>query len=239
MSKTNLSPPPPPSSAALQAARSFGLGALRQTIPVVKHPALRFRIIGYAHEFEYGFVWHLDEAEPVTYRWDQVATVNWSATRMYASGFYKGTEFSFTLKSSDERILKVSGFCQEPAVKRKADPQAASYRMYQFLTRARDAASAMLLPGAIAALSRGEQLLFGDFRIGSAGIQAPKGFVPWSSIKDVRVSNGLVSINKEGKFFPLSLKKVGQIPNFPLFLILAETLRRQATGNGSPGNAGT
>jgi hypothetical protein len=224
----------------MEAAQSFGLGAVRQTIPIIKHPALRFRIIGYAHEFERGLVWHLDDAEPETYRWDQVATVNWSATRMYAAGgFYKGTQFSITLKSSDERSLKISGFCQEPAVKRKADPQAASYRMYQFLTRARDVASAMLLPGAIAALNRGEQLFFGDFRIDPTGIQAPKGFVPWSSIRDVNVSNGFVSIMKEGKFFPLSHKKVDQIPNFPLFLILAETLKRQATGNGSPRNVDT
>lgn len=69
--------------------------------------------------------------------------------------------------------------------------------------------------------------------------QTPKGFFPWSSIKDVGVSGGFVQIKQEGKFLLLSHKKVGQIPNLPLFMILAETLKRQATGNGSPSNVGT
>jgi hypothetical protein len=51
----------------------------------------------------------------------------------------------------------------------------------QFLIRARDTASAAQLPGAIAALNRGERLAFGDLQISTAGIQAAKGFLAWPS----------------------------------------------------------
>lgn len=235
MSKPKLSLPPPPSPAAMDAARTFNLGALRQTIPVDKYPAVRSRVIGYAHEFDDGLVLHLDNAEPEAYRWDALTAVTWSATNSYSSGFYMGTHFSSFFRCSDGRSLRVSGVCKDPTAKggRKADPQAAGYRLFGLLTRARDMVSAMLLPGAIAALDRGEHLTFGDFQISSAGIQAPKGFVPWSSIRGVNVVQGRVSVRQEHKFFALSSKGVNQIPNLPLFLILAETLRRQAAGNTS------
>jgi Family of unknown function (DUF6585) len=226
----------PPS--ATVAARSWNLGALRQTIPVSKHQALfGVRIVGYAYEFDHGFVWQADDVEPQTYRWDGVATVNWYASQHYVNGAYSGTQFWINLTSSDGRNLKMSGSCKDPTAKgaRRADPQAAGYVLFQFLTRVRDAVSATQLPHAIAALSRGERLSFGDLFISSAGIQTPKGFVPWPSIKAVNVIQGRVSVRQEGKFLALSSKGVEQIPNYPLFLTLAQTLTRQATSGGSTG----
>jgi hypothetical protein len=227
--KPSLPPLPPP--AATGAARSSNLGMLRRAIPVSKQQALfRSRIIGYAFEFDHGFVWQPENAEPQTYRWDEVATVNWYASQHYVNGVYSGTQFWITLTTKNGRSLKISGSCKDPAARggRRADPQAAGYLLFQFLTRARDTVSAMQLPGAIAALNRGEQLSFGDLQISSIGIGAPKGFVPWSSIKAVSVVQGRVSIRQEGKFFALSSKGVEQIPNCPLFLTLAQTLTRQA-----------
>lgn len=229
MSKPKSSlPSPPPLSAG--ADRSLSLGVLRQTIPVTKHQALfRVAIIGYAYEFDDGFAWHLHAAEPQIYRWDEVAAVNWHASQHYVNGVYSGTQFWITLTSSDGRNLKVSGSCQDPSAKgvRKADPQAAGYLLYQFLARVRDKVSAAQLPGAIAALNRGEQLSFGDLQISSTGIRAPKGYIPWSSVKAVSVVQGRVSVRQEGNFFALSSKGVEQIPNCPLFLSLAQSLMRQ------------
>lgn len=236
MSKPKSSLPLVPLSAPTGAARSSNLGALRQTISVSKHQApFRARIIAYAYEFDHGFVWQPDDAEPQTYRWDEVATVNWYASQHFVNGVYSGTQFWITLTSSDGRSLKISGSCKDPAAKgaHRADPQATGYLLFQFLTRVRDAVSAAQLPDAIAALNRGDQLSFGDLQISSAGIQAPKGFVPWPSIKAVNVVQGRVSVRQEGKFLALSAKGVEQIPNCPLFVSLAQMLTRQASSSGS------
>lgn len=236
MSKLKASLPPPPSPAAMAAAYSANLGALRQAIPISKHQAMvRVRIVAYAYEFDHGFIWQPDDAEPQLYRWDQVATVNWFASQHYSNGVYTGTQFWLTLTSTDGRNLKIIGSCKDPAAKggRNADPMAPGYLLYQFLTRASDAISAAQLPAAIAALNRGELLAFGDLQINTTGIQAPKGFVPWSSVKAVNIFQGRVSVMQEGKFRALSSQAAEQIPNCPLFLTLAQTLTRQAA-SGRP-----
>jgi len=118
---------------------------------------------------------------------------------------------------------------------RNADPLAPDYLLYQFLIRARDTVSAAQLPGAIAALDRGEQLAFGDLRISTTGIHAPKGFVPWASVKAVSIYQGRVSVRQEGKFFSLSSQAAEKIPNCPLFLTLGQMLTRQAASRGPAG----
>lgn len=231
MPKTKSSLPPPPPAAAMGAVLPPNLGALRQTIPVTRHQAFRVRITGYAYEFDDGFLWQPDDAEPVACRWDAVATVHWYASQHYVNGVYSGTQFWIALTSSEGQKLKISGSCQDPSARgvRKADPQAPGFLLYQFLSRVRDKVSAAQLPRAIAALSRGEQLSFGDLTISSSGIQAPKGFVPWSSVKAVHVVNGRVSVSQDGKFFALSSKAAEQIPNCPLFLSLAQSLMRHSS----------
>ncbi len=238
MSKTKGSLPPPPSPTAMGAAGSAQLGTLRHAIPVTKQQALiRTRIVGYAYEFDHGLVWQPDDGGPQAYRWDQVATVNWFASQHYVNGAYSGTQYWLTLASADGRNLKFSGSCKDPAAKggHNADPLAPGYLLYQFLIRARDIVSAAQLPGAIAALSRGEQLAFGDLQISTTGIQTPKAFLPWSSVKAVSINQGRVSVRQEGKFLSLSSQAAEKIPNCPLFLTLAQTLTRQAASHGSAG----
>lgn len=239
MSKTIASLPPSPSPAATDAAASANLGTLRHAIPVTRQQALiRVRIVGYAYEFDHGFVWHPEDSRPEAYRWDQVATVNWFASQHYANNVYTGTQYWLTLASSDGRSLKFSNSCKDPAAKggRNADPLAPAYLLYQFLIRAREAVSAAQLPGAIGVLNRGEQLTFGDLQISTTGIQAPKGFVPWSSVTAVNIYQGRVSVRQEGKFFSLSSQAAEKIPNCSLFLTLAQMLTRQAASRG-PANA--
>src|SRR5262249_15960063 len=138
--------------------RSANLGTLQQAVPVTKPTLVRVRIVGYAYEFDHGFVWQPGDAEPQAYRWDEVVTVNWHASQHYVNGAYTGTQFWLTLTSTDGRSLRLSGSCKDPAAKggRNADPRAGGYLLFQFLAHARDTVSAVQLPGAIAALNRGE-----------------------------------------------------------------------------------
>ena len=238
MSKSKANLPPSPSAATTCAAGSANLGTLRNAIPVTKQQALiRTRIAGHAYEFGHGFAWQPDDAGPQAYRWDRVATVNWFASQNYTNGAYTGTQYWLTLASADGRSLKFSGSCKDPGAKggRNADPLAPGYLLYQFLIRAREAVCAAQIPGAIAALNRGEQLAFGDLQISATGIQAPKGFVPWSSVKAVNIYQGRVSVRQEGKFFSLSSHAAEKIPNCPLFLTLAQMLTRHAASRSPAG----
>lgn len=235
MPKANVALPPP-SPAAMSTAESAGLGMFRGTIPVPKPRIFRgITIAGYAHEFEYGFIWLPEGDGPEPYRWNQIATVNWHASRNYVNGRYMGTAFWLILVSTDGRNMKLSGSCKDPAAKggRNADQNAPAYLLYQFLIRARDTVSIIQLPDAITALNRGEQLTFGDLQIDSTGIQTPKGSVPWSSIKAVSIHQGRVSVRQEGKFFALSSVGAEKIPNCPLFLSLAQMLTRKAASDGT------
>ena len=231
MAKSTSVTPPSPSPAVAGAAAAANLGALRDIVPVTKTKALvRTRVAGWAYEYDNGFVYQPDDAALQTHRWDQVATVNWFASRNDTNGAYTGTHYGLALASADGRNLKFTGTCKDPQAKggRNADPRAAGYLLYQFLIRTRDTVSTAQLPGAIAALSRGESLTFGDLQISTAGIQAPKGFVPWSSIKAVNIDQGRVSVRQEGKFFSLSSQGAEKIPNCPLFLTLGQMLTRSA-----------
>jgi len=123
MSKTKASLPPPPSPAAMSAAGSANLGTLRSAIPVTKQQALvRTRIVGYAYEFEYGFVWQPNDGGPQAIRWDLVGTINWFASQNYVNGVYTGTQYWLTLASTGGQNLKFSGSCKDPAAKGDATP---------------------------------------------------------------------------------------------------------------------
>jgi hypothetical protein len=236
MARTSSVAPPSPSPAAMGAAGQANLGPLCDIIPITKAQALiRTKIAGWAYEFDNGFVYQPDDAPPQAYRWDQVSTVNWYASQHYVNGAYQGTNYWLALVSGDGRNLKFSGSGRDPAARggRNADPRAAGYLLYKFLIRVRDKVSSAQFPSAVAALGRGEPLAFGDLQISTAGIQAPKGFVPWSSIKAVNIDQGRVSVRQEGKFFSLSSQGAEKIPNCPLFLTLAQMMTRQAAASGS------
>jgi hypothetical protein len=220
------------------AANSLAMGTLRDVIPVTKQQGLiRNKVAGWAYEYDHGFVYQPDDAEPQAYRWDQISTVNWYASQHYVNGAYQGTQYWLALAGSGGRNLKLTGSGKDPAARggHNADPRSAGYLLYRFLMRVRDAVCTAQLPAAIAALGRGEQLAFGDLQINTTGIQAPKGFVPWSSIKAVNIDQGRVSVRQEGKFFSLSSQGAEKIPNCPLFLTLGQMLVRQAASSSPAG----
>jgi len=82
----------------MSTASSLNLGTLRDMIPVTKQQGLvRNRVAGWAYEFDHGFVYQPDDADPQAYRWDQVSTVNWFASQHYVNGAYQGTQYWLAL----------------------------------------------------------------------------------------------------------------------------------------------
>jgi molecular chaperone DnaK len=229
-----------PSPEAARAAQEQNLGALRQafTIPVrfvfKKDEELR------VFEFEHGLVQEPAGSPPLTFRWDQIATVRqYSVVSYKSTGSYQWTSFTYTFTRGDGASVEIKGTFQDPARapwrKQRAlqrDPHHVTQRKYAELGQAaaRRVAEAQL-PAAQAALARGEEVTFGDIAISATGVRtARRDTVPWAEITEVTVQKGIVSIRRAGKFWPLSGQGVSKIPNFVLFMALAEALRKSSAG---------
>jgi molecular chaperone DnaK len=228
--------PPPPgadtaktgaAAQAAQEAKKHNLGQFRQSFTAPKKQGL-FRKpsaegVVEVVQFERGLVLLRASSPPSSFRWDQIRTVLQSSTERYVNHVYQGTRYSYTFTCDN-------GMSWKPAGTYMASLSGSIEYRYATLCEnvARHAADAQL-PGRMAALDRGEDLTFGDMVINARGVRTAKhDMVPWAEISDLQVERGYVRIKKAGKFLPLSLKPVSQIPNFLVFITLADTLRKRS-----------
>ncbi|WP_067568879.1 DUF6585 family protein [Nocardia acidivorans] len=93
-----------------------------------------------------------------------------------------------------------------------------------------DRVTAAQLPGAIAAVNRGESLEFGSLALNSNQVLANGQAVPWARVEEIRVKKGFISIRVAGQWLSLTKVTVSAIPNVFVFLELAERLRTAAAG---------
>jgi hypothetical protein len=214
-----------------QAAGRNELGQLRQSFLLLTKVRLfgkpreeeKFRV----YEYEHGLVREGGGMPLVVFRWDQVRTVLQHSTAHFENGRYKGTTFSYQLTRSDGAQFAIDGRYMDPRRARVSGPANQHRRWAEFGEAATRHVATRQLLDAQATLTIGQQLAFGDIVISNQGVHTQKyGIVPWSQIKDVQVRNGTVQIKKEGKFLSLSSRPVGRIPNFVLFMVLVDALRK-------------
>ena len=222
--------PPKPEQApekVLQAAKSNSLGGFERTL--VRRT--RKRIFGEIavtriYDFEEGIIYEGTDGVLRAYHWDKIVQVYLASTRHYVNGRYTWTGYGATVVLADGGKLALSGMFLDPAYRDdKKQRTADEFEIYLLMVDAARSASESQLPGTLARLRQGEEVAFGDIKLSLAGVHTVKGFVPWDTIKDVQVRNGVAQIKQAGKFFPLSKQPVGQIPNLPLFSLLARSLR--------------
>jgi hypothetical protein len=86
------------------------------------------------------------------------------------------------------------------------------------------------LPVAQAAVARGETVTFGDLAVSPAGLSGrTRGWtIPWREVTEVRVRSGTVQITRQGSRLPQGSITADGVPNLPVFLALADELRRAA-----------
>lgn len=89
------------------------------------------------------------------------------------------------------------------------------------------AVTAAQLPHSVAVLDAGGQLDFEHFWMTSTRIGAGKRSAAWLRVTGVEVSKGWVSIYVTGQSAPLESLPVSLIPNFTVFLTLAERMRTE------------
>ncbi|WP_433195554.1 DUF6585 family protein [Nocardia sp. CA-107356] len=83
------------------------------------------------------------------------------------------------------------------------------------------------LPRAAAALDAGQRLDFGDIWMTADLVGSGGKSMPWSRIEETRVRDGLVGLRVAGQWRALTTTPLRYVPNFFVFLALAEDLRRR------------
>lgn len=223
----------PLSPEAEQAAARTELGRLRQSFLLLAKTRVfgkprdedKYRV----YEYDNGLVREGANMPLLVVRWDQVRTVTQSSTAHFTNGAYRGTSFLYKLTRNDGAQFSIDGSFMDPrrsarAAKSGPNQQRRWAEFGEAVTRY--VASSQLLD-AQATLTIGQQVAFGDFVVSTQGVHTQKhGVVPWSQIKDVQVRNGYVQFKKEGKFLALSSRPVSAIPNFVLFMVLVDALRK-------------
>lgn len=161
--------------------------------------------------YEQGFVLVERPEDPQVYRWDAIDTVFQKivSTRMY--GFEVTKKYLYTITRRDGGTAKLTVFWDG---------------IDQLGPHINERVSTALLPGALAAIERGQGIQFGDMTLSASGIAGKRKSVTWSEVSDVRIAAGYVRVKAQGKFLSLSTTAAADLPNLPLFLTLADRLRR-------------
>lgn len=165
--------------------------------------------------FQQGIV--IDKGNQVqAFPWNQVAEVWQSITRHYRNGVYTGTTYIYTLRRTDGYQVKLSNLTKGIA---ELGPAVA-----QGITRE-------LVPRALYSIRTGQTLTYAPFSVNEQGIGNGREFLPWSQVQAVEVKQGRVTIKKAAPSRGIWMAMVAKIPNFLVFTVVVEEMRRQASGS--------
>ncbi|HEY6539823.1 MAG TPA: DUF6585 family protein [Ktedonobacteraceae bacterium] len=156
----------------------------------------------------------IDKSHQVqAFPWRQTAEVRQSITRNYRNGIYVGTTYIFTLRREDGYQVKLGNLTKGIA---ELGPAIA-----QGITRE-------LVPRAFHAIQAGQTLSFAPFSINQQGISNGRESLPWSQVQAVNVKQGRVTVMRVEMSRAWGTATVAKIPNFLVFIVIAEELRKQA-----------
>jgi len=146
---------------------------------------------------------------PTRIRWDDIETVHYAVILVKVSGLRMPPSHIYTLTCKDGQQYQFDNTIKH---------------VYELGESIQAQVAQRKLPGAIAALKRGETLAFGPFSITEEGITTTaRGSVAWNEIVEVEVFRGWVTVRRKTSrgtrnFASIKLQK---IPNLGLFLALA------------------
>ncbi len=155
---------------------------------------------------------------PAAIRWDE-ASVLQDIVRHTRNGVASHTTYLYTLTAPDGTHTKVSGITG--GIGGMGRPEEWGKAIQEHVTTAQ-------LPRCTVALHHGETLAFGDITVSRDGIAAKGDSVAWSQLQEIRVKDGCVSLRVAGRWRALTTTAVARIPNFFVFLALAERMRAAA-----------
>lgn len=147
--------------------------------------------------------------------WNQAAEVWQSITRQYRNGVYVGTTYNFTLRRTDGYQIKLGNLTKNIA---ELGPAIS------------EGVSRALVPRAFQSLQAGQTLTFAPFSITLQGISNGRETISWAQVQGVDVKQGRLTVRKTGSSRSWGTVMVSKIPNFLVFIVVAEELIRRAGG---------
>ncbi|MFJ9953487.1 DUF6585 family protein [Kitasatospora sp. NPDC091207] len=155
-----------------------------------------------------------------TVRYDQTSVLQNTVRHTGVGGY---TAYAYTLTDVAGAKVVLRGRADrtgEVAEKGKfANPREWGPAVQQEVTRAQ-------LPRAVATLNSGGRLEFGRLWVTRDGLGSARESAQWHEIQEIKVFSGFVKIRVAGRWRALTSAAVSTIPNFFVFLALAEHLRQ-------------
>ena len=171
--------------------------------------------------FEGGLA-RFDGENLVSCRWDEIETVEWSATSYRARGIPLGTRFVITLKLASGGQMVFDGAREHlPAM------ESLSHRISKETTT-------RLLPRTLAALKAGQTIAFGELGVSRLGIHCGDRALAWGEVENISAEPQLCISRRRGgwlDFWSRWSRRGFAIPNLELFLLLAEHYLQKERGD--------
>jgi hypothetical protein len=139
-------------------------------------------------------------------RWDQIEAVWQKVTRVRYYYFASRMTYKYTVRRSDGVSFTFGNPLHEIAT--------LGMTLQQEVAR-------LHTPRAIAAYDSGAPITFGLFTLGMQGISNGRETLPWNMVKSIQVNRGVVSVHKEGQMLHWASADVANIPNYPVFVNVA------------------
>lgn len=162
--------------------------------------------------YEHGFVITERPEDPQVYRWDAIDTVFQKIVSQRSYGIEVAKNYLYTITRRDGRVLKLTQFWADID---KLGPHV------------NNSVSQALLPGAVAAIERGQGVRFGDMTLSATTFAGRTKQVSWADVRAVRINNGYVSVDVTGKRLAVSTTAAAKLPYLPLFFALVDHLRQR------------
>jgi hypothetical protein len=175
---------------------------------------ITFLVIGYIQSrqriqlFEHGFT-YIKAGTTRVIRWDEIESVQQQIVRQHVYFIPVATLYTYTIRTLRGETLKLTNSVGKVA-------QLGALIQGETFKR--------LMPRALEIYNGGGTLQYGKLSISQAGIGNGKEIVPWSQVKGVRVSNGFIVVQKDGKWLAWTNVAVSRTPNFYIFLALVNQI---------------
>ncbi|WP_157870052.1 MULTISPECIES: DUF6585 family protein [unclassified Streptomyces] len=161
--------------------------------------------------YEHGALWHTDRGETQAYTWDEIASVTRQDIKV-TNGVTSATTHRLTITSEQGAEIVVGDDFGG---------------MLPFAEGLGDAFGRARVPRDAARLEAGERIHFGVVDIDVSGIGQGSRRIGWREVERVDVEQGRVEIRRRGDRKPWMTLPAPGFPNLPVFLTLADALRRR------------
>ncbi|WP_026400900.1 DUF6585 family protein [Actinomadura rifamycini] len=165
------------------------------------------------------------------FRWETLSFVS-SIIHSHKNGTVEST-YVYALMGDDRRVLIIGDNAAAPrthffdAVETVRGPAFVDPKSWGGTIQRRTAA--VQLPRVARMIEDGRTVTFGPLQVTAHELRTADGdAVPWSRIDRFRLYAGQLEVRAADVKRPLLRKRVGEVPNFPVFHALAESLRERA-----------